>query len=39
MFPTVIVPFTAKYPPATATPTYPMLDIKFITGNINPERN
>ena len=39
IFPTVIVPFIAKYPPATATATYPTLEMKFITGNINPERN
>ena len=29
----------AKYPPATATPTYPIFDIKFITGCIKPDKN
>ena len=39
IFPTVIVPWIAKYPPATATATYPTFDIKFITGCINPDKN
>ena len=37
--PTVIFPFIAKYPPAIATPTYPIFDIKFIIGCINPDKN
>ena len=39
IFPTVIVPFTAKYPPTTATATYQTFEIKFITGCISPDKN
>ena len=37
--PTVMAPWAANMLPESATPTYPRLPTKFITGIISPERN
>ena len=39
ILPTVILPFTAKYPPKIATATYPTFPTKFINGCIKPDKN